>query len=226
MLILFDIDGTLLKSQRAGITAFIQALAEMSGRAIDYEGRRFAGSMDPLIWRSLCAENGLSGIDEGEFRVRYRRLLEQRLATGIARALPGVIALLDALRDHVEVTVGVMTGNYSDTGRMKLAAVGIAPERFAVGAWGEDGAHRRELPLVALARCRDHVARTYRPADVIVIGDTPHDVDCASANGCRSLAVATGPFVPDELRAAGADHVVEDLADTESLLRWFFERGQ
>jgi phosphoglycolate phosphatase-like HAD superfamily hydrolase len=83
-----------------------------------------------------------------------------------------------------------------------------------------DGGHRRELVPVALDRCARNFGQAPRPEDVVIIGDTEHDVDCALAHGCRVVGVATGSTSAEELRAAGAHHVVPDLSDTPTLLAW------
>jgi phosphoglycolate phosphatase-like HAD superfamily hydrolase len=225
MLVLFDIDGTLLLSRGASLRCYRLAAAELFGRELHADGMRTAGGLDPLIWRTLCGVNGIGPAEadarHDAFRAAYARILERELSTGgVAYALPGVPALLDALAARDDVTLGLLTGNYPETGRLKLEAAGLPADRFPVAAWGVDGGHRRELVPVALARCRDAVGRSPPPGQVVIVGDTPHDVDCALTHGCRALGVATGGHAADELRAAGAHHVTPDLADTTSLLAW------
>ncbi len=123
-----------------------------------------------------------------------------------------------------ELTLGVLTGNYPETGRLKLEAAGLDTAWFPVAAWGSDAASRRDLPPLAMRRHETLTGRRLEPGHVVVIGDTPHDVDCARASGCRSLAVATGPYRADDLVASGADLVVEDLSGTESLVKWILDR--
>lgn len=223
MLVLFDIDGTLLLSRGASLQCFQAAGREVLGRDLAVNGRNFGGGLDPLIWRELCRLNGVPDADahHAAFRAAYGRLLRERLAEGgVAYALPGVPALLDALRARDDLSVGLLTGNYPETGCLKLAAAGLDVERFGAAAWGTDGGHRRELLPVALAR---HAARTGRrlpPQRVVVVGDTPHDVDCAAAHGARSLAVATGSHPEHELAAAGASLVLPDLTDAPRVLEW------
>ena len=138
-----------------------------------------------------------------------------------ARALPGVLDLLERLRGLEDTTLGLVTGNYAETGAIKLRAAGIEPAWFPVGAWGADGAHRRELPPVAMRRYLAHAGREIAPERVVVIGDTPADVDCARASGCVAVAVATGPsFSLEELRSHGPDLLLEDLSDVGRLLEW------
>ncbi len=225
MLVLFDIDGTLLLSQGAGMKCFAAAGSALFGREFRIEGLRFGGGLDPVIWRELCAANGVARDDaesqHDRFRALYAELLAERLRpAGTARALPGVTPLLDALGRRAHVTVGLLTGNYPETGRLKLEAAGLASRRFSVSAWGCDGDHRRDLLPVALARCEESTGRRPPREQVVVVGDTPHDVDCAAAHGCRSLAVATGQHDVAELAACGASLAVENLADTDAIVSW------
>jgi phosphoglycolate phosphatase-like HAD superfamily hydrolase len=152
--------------------------------------------------------------------------LEERLRTRpTARALPGVLPLLEALRGLADTTLGLVTGNYAETGTIKLRAAGLDPAWFPVAAWGGDGGHRRELPAVAIERFRRHAGRPIDPERVVVIGDTPSDIDCARANDCIAVAVGTGPsFTLEELRSHEPDLLLEDLRDVERVLDWLTER--
>jgi phosphoglycolate phosphatase-like HAD superfamily hydrolase len=132
--------------------------------------------------------------------------------------------VLGALGSHEAFTIGLLTGNFAETGRMKLTACGIDPEQFAVCAWGDESPHdppeRAHLPPVAMGRYRERYGRAIDPGRVTIIGDTPHDVRCALAHGCRALAVATGQHGVPELTAAGAHRSVSDLAATEDIVGW------
>lgn len=216
MLILFDIDGTLLRTERCGVASMTQAGQELFGAHFGFEGIEVAGRLDCLIWRDLCRRNEIEDCpaNHDRFRSRYGQILAERLTRDpLARALPGVAPLLAALRRREDVVLGLLTGNYPETGRMKVSAAGLDPDQFLVGAWGIDGDSRRALPPVAMRRHRELVGRDIHPERVVIIGDTPHDVDCARHNGCRVIGVATGSFASDQLREAGADVAVETLED-------------
>jgi phosphoglycolate phosphatase len=216
MLILFDIDGTLLLTERAGVASMLVAGRELFGEHFSFDGIAVAGRLDSLIWRDLCARNGVDDTqaNHDRFRARYGQALAVRLTDDpTARALPGVTTLLNDLRRRDALVLGLLTGNYPETGRLKIASAGIDPDQFLVAAWGIDGAARRELPPVAMRRHRELLGRDVAPAHVTIIGDTPHDVDCAKHNGCRVVAVATGSFTTEQLADAGADLVVTNLED-------------
>jgi len=223
MLILFDIDGTLLVSKGAGVRAMIEAGRRLVGDHFVFDGVEFAGCLDPLIFAAAATACGVEDPDglHDEFRRTYTVELEASFKSRpSARALPGVSALLDALDGIEGATLGLLTGNYPETGRLKLACAGIEADRFPVAAWGADGRHRRDLPPVAMERFRAHAGRAIAPEHVIVIGDTPHDIDCARANGCRVLAVATGGSDAAELSEHEPDLLVDDLSDTGTLVAW------
>ena len=183
----------------------------------------FAGMLDTNIWRQLCEYNDVP--DESAHHARFREHYGRRLADLLAgdrtaAPLPGVTALVNALESHPDVTLGLLSGNYAETGRLKVHAAGLRPERFPVGAWAGVAARREDL--VPDAREQYAALHGHEPATerIVVVGDTPADVACAEAHGCRSLAVATGSYGVDELRAVGADLAVETLQQTERLLAW------
>jgi phosphoglycolate phosphatase len=225
MLILFDIDGTLLLTEGAGIRAMGDAGKELFGERFTFDGVEFAGRLDPLIWRDLAAANGIDAVEHhAAFRTAYARHLQRRLeANPTALALPGVADLVTALGRERAITLGLLTGNYEETGRIKLRAAGLDADDFAVHAWATDGEIRRDLPRVAMARYERVRGRPIAGESVVIIGDTPYDVDCARHNGCRALAVCTGAYDTAQLSCCGADLVVEDLANTEAVVEWLLQ---
>lgn len=223
MLVLFDIDGTLLTSLRAGIGAMTTAVRELHGVDPDFEGVEIHGRLDRLIWRDLAAKHGLPAeeADHARFKQTYARHLSERLAAAnTAVPLPGTHALVDAVRATPGVTIGLLTGNYQETGRLKVRHAGFEPDHFVVNAWGDEGPDRRSLVPVARERYQQRLGAALPPERVLIIGDTPADVDCAKAHGARVLAVATGGFTVEALRATPADAVVANLEDTGALVRW------
>lgn len=223
MLVLFDIDGTILLTRGAGIEAMTHAGRELFGDNFTLEGLDTAGRLDGLIWADAAARNRVDDPDRHHeaFRAAYGRHFRRRvLEAGLVHRLEGVKELVDALRTVDGLTCGLLTGNYPETGQMKIEGAGLAIEHFPVQAWGVDGGHRRELPPVAMSRYEVHHGRPIGAERVVIIGDTPHDVDCARHSGCRSLAVATGKFSEDELAQAGADRVVPTLGSTDDLVGW------
>lgn len=226
-LILFDIDGTLLWTDGAGRRAIRDALVAEAGTAGPIDTYGLDGKTDPQIVRDLLtfagvAEPEITARLDGVLR-RYLEFLEAELATpGYAtKLMTGVPQLLRALEPHEAqggALVGLLTGNLERGAALKLAAAGLAPARFAVGAFGSDSSHRPDLPAVAARRAAVRTGREFRGADVVVVGDTPEDVACGRPIGARTVAVATGRFGVPQLRAAGPAHVFPDLADTAAVL--------
>jgi phosphoglycolate phosphatase len=223
-LVLFDIDGTLLWSDGAGRRAIHRALIEIFG-ATGPADHRFDGKTDPQIVRELMRVAGHNDtmIDErmNELFARYVICLREELQdpSHNAVALPGVAALLEALAGRDDVTLGLLTGNLVDGARAKLEAVGIDPEMFRVGAFGTDHELRPELPAIAQRRARELLGVDVAGADVVIIGDTPADVECGRDIGARAIGVATGRYSADELVAHGAVAAFTDLSDTDAVIR-------
>ena len=223
MLVLFDIDGTLVLTQHAGTRSMHAAAREMFGESLTFEDVEVAGRIDPLIWADMAR---IIGIEDHEahhdrFRAGYARHLARRLAeNNTAVVLPGVRELLEALTRLEGVTLGLLTGNYPETGTLKIEAAGLDPAGFAVAAWGSDGESRRDLPSFAMTRYREQTGLDLQGHEVVVIGDTPYDVACARAHGCRAIAVATGSFSRETLAGHEPDLLVENLSETSAIVDW------
>ena len=222
-LVLFDIDGTLLRSDGAGRRAVTRALREVFGSTGpgDYW---FDGKTDPQIVRDLMR---LDGHDDARIDADMRRLLdryvqflnEELTAPGFrASPLPGIPELLDALEAREDVILGLLTGNIEPGARAKLNAVGIEPARFRVGAFGSDHEHRPELPAIAQRRTREALGVHVEGPAMVVIGDTPADVTCGKSLGARAIGVATGRFSVEELLAHDPVAAFPDLTRTDDVL--------
>lgn len=233
MLVLWDIDATLITTSRAGIAAMGRAGRRLFGDGFNEHTVEYAGRLDPLIITDLLDRHAQpSGeVEIQRFREAYRESLEGLLAErNTAVQCPGVAGVLDALEGVGEFcAMGLLTGNFPETGAIKLRAAGIDPGRFPIQVWGCDSPHRPpsrdHLPAVGLERYRARYGRPIAPEEATVIGDTPHDIRCARAHGCRSLGVATGMFSAQELSASGADLALADLTDTERVVSWLMKTG-
>jgi phosphoglycolate phosphatase-like HAD superfamily hydrolase len=219
-LVLFDIDGTLLRGGPAK-DAFHLALLEAFGTAGDIDGHDFSGKTDPQIARELLAGAGL-GHDEIDRGLpilfsAYLRELEARLPDVPVEVLPGIPRLIEALMASGDVALGLVTGNIARGADLKLDSARLRGP-FHVGGFGSDSEVRDDLPPVALERARSRWAVEFSAERVWIVGDTPRDVGCARAHGLRSLAVATGHFTSGALREAGAERVMETLDDTDAVV--------
>ncbi len=226
-LVLFDIDGTILLTSGAGRRAIREALLAEVGTTGAFDRVTFDGKTDPQIVREL-----LSSADHPEYDredliqaicQRYVDLLEIELGGDLrVEVLDGVGAALDAVEAHVEAVLGLLTGNLRRGAELKLRAAGLRPERFVVGAFGSDAAHRPALPAFAVLRAKAFMPEAPSGEDVVIIGDTPADMTCGEAIGARAIGVATGRYEPEALRAAGAYAVFPDMTATDSLLDAIF----
>ncbi len=221
LVVLWDIDGTLMRSSGIGARAFIAAVEEVTGRTWTPERLDFGGRTDPDIATLLL---GAVGVDDVslvpavlEALVRgYAALDADLLAT--VKVMPGVVAALDALALPGAVQT-VVTGNIEVVARQKLAAARLVERlRLECGAYGSDE-HTDRAALVELAITR--VTATGAAVDrerVWVIGDTPRDLVAARAAGVRCLLVGTGAHAYDDLSGSDADLVLPDLAELAVVL--------
>ena len=220
-LVLFDVDGTVLSGGPAK-KAFRVALVEVFGTAGPIQEWEFSGKTDPQIARELLTEAGieLGRIDEGlpEVWDRYLAEMKTRLPSCPTRPLPGVKELLLRLEATQTVALGLLTGNVAGGARLKLGSAGLAPW-LSVGAFGSDHEARNELPAIAIRRAEEHWGVRFSSDEVVVVGDTPRDVDCGRTHGTRTVAVATGRFGFDALCETDADVVLESLEETDCALR-------
>jgi phosphoglycolate phosphatase len=222
-LVLFDIDGTLVLTGGAGLRAMTRACEEIVGHADALDGIPVAGRTDWIILHDTLTRLGRD-LDRQLFdslRDRYVEHLRheiQQAGKGFNGALPGVQTLLDALHPRQDVHLALLTGNFAAGARIKLERFDLW-RYFRCGAYGDDAADRNALVPVAIERAAACGIPAVAPADVIVVGDTPHDVACAKAAGALSIGVATGTFTAAELRACGAAEVFDTLSDTADVLR-------
>ena len=127
----------------------------------------------------------------------------------------GAREALGRIQSMADVEVGILTGNWEAPGRLKLELAQVDHERFSISAWAEDGVVRNDLVPVARARFREHHGA--EPTRIIVIGDTPRDIQCAHAHDAIGVGVATGIHSVEELRNAGADLAIENLLEFDQL---------
>jgi len=221
-LILFDIDGTLIRSGGAGKLAMESALAAAFGLAEVLDGVPYAGRTDRAIGHDLLALHGIDPLEHHRqnLHAAYLAVLPDSLARVPGTVLPGVRALLDALRGE-PVAVGLITGNLRAGAEVKLRHFGLW-DYFPFGGYGDAHLDRDGVARDALAAAESLHARPFD--DIWVVGDTPLDVACARTIGAKSLAVATGWHTPEALAESRPDWLLADLADTESLLAAFRAR--
>jgi phosphoglycolate phosphatase-like HAD superfamily hydrolase len=221
-LLLFDIDGTLMKAGGAGFRAMDRAVEQRLGVHNATKGIIPHGKTDPLILREILRKIGVNRSTTSSLLPLliedYERLLAVEMPRAPAVLLPGVRELLDAFSTQRHVLLGLLTGNLERTARIKLNRFDLN-RFFRFGAFGSDSEHRVALPAIAAGRAERLAGEPVALGRHIqVIGDTPRDVECALANGATAVAVATGGATAEELRSAGAHVVFEDFTHTADVV--------
>lgn len=212
-LLLFDIDGTLVDTGGAGMTALTETALELfgsEGPALD-----LAGSTDSGIFRGLCEHYGRQPEEgfEDDFYAAYLPKLRENLKEPSfgGRILPGVREVLEKVQAQGHV-LGLLTGNIAEGARIKVEHYEL-DHFFSFGAYGDDHWDRNRLGPIALDRAFEAKGQRFHHRETIVIGDTPKDVACAQALGAKCVAVATGQFSVVDLQATGAELVLESLGE-------------
>jgi phosphoglycolate phosphatase-like HAD superfamily hydrolase len=221
-LLLWDIDGTLIASGGAGMRALQVALRNVFGIDGSLADIDFAGRTDRWIMREVFRKFDLAPDEENFVRYfeGYVAALPAELANPHARVLPGVREILHATAAHGRIAQGLLTGNMRRGAQVKLAHHGLW-EHFAFGAFGDDSELRNDLGPHAVRRAAEKHGVNFSATNVWVIGDTPHDIACGQAIGASTLGVSTGGSTLEQLRACAPTAVLENLADTETVLRLF-----
>ena len=221
-MILFDVDGTLLLSGRAGLRAMTRAFQDAFGISDAFKGESFGGRTDSYLVSKALNAAGLPDVDDNHdrFRETYLPLLVEEIqhpGQGHKGLMPGARELLEALQEYHHLHLALLTGNYREAAAIKLQHFEIW-DFFEWGAFSDDHHDRNQLVPIARTRAETYDIPTDAIERVIVIGDTPHDIECARVAGATSIAVATGGFTMEQLNEAGADEVLPDLTDTEKVI--------
>ena len=221
-ILLWDIDGTLIRSTRPGgyKVYTIPVLEEIFGTSGRLADMRVSGMTDlQIVFEALND----AGISQEEILARAEVLVarlteEARRVTGngvkFFELLPGVRETLETLAAHPRYESALVTGNIKPMAELKMELVGLSEFFTLPGAFGDESHNRRDLPARAAERIRKHLQMDLAPEQFIVIGDTPNDIDCAQHFGARAVAVGTGRFYSrEEILACEPDAVLDDLSD-------------
>ncbi|MGD0834839.1 MAG: haloacid dehalogenase-like hydrolase [Candidatus Dormibacteria bacterium] len=222
-LVLWDIDGTLMRAGEIAAVVFERAIEQVLGTRPSRR-LRMAGKTDPQIVREHLALADLSDADRYVEAILARAEVElagaRDLITQHGTVKPGVLDLLRRLDQDDRFLQSVVTGNITANAAVKLGALGLdAWLDLEIGAYGSDSAERRDLVPIAMARAERLRDRRFEPGQVWIIGDTGNDLACARAAGARCLLVATGGETLEALQALDADAVLADLSDTQAVHR-------
>ncbi len=226
-ILLWDIDGTLIRSRRAG--AFkdytIPVLEAVFGTAGRLPRMQVSGMTDLQIVGEALRHEGFTHEDVREriVHLRERYMEEMKKATGngeqFFEILPGVREALAAVHKHPGYRSALVTGNIEPAAYFKMELMGLSEFFDLPGAFGDESHERNDLPALAADRIRRHLNLDLEPSRFIVIGDTPNDIACARHFGARALAVGTGRlYQTSDILACNPDAFLPDLSDAELLL--------
>ena len=218
-ILLWDIDGTLIRSGNAGHRAMNAAAHAHFGLHEAFTNFDFGGRTDPWVLDLLCQKHDLEAPPARleQFYAVYVESLRHELHNPRAITCAGIRETLDHFHAAPDIAQGLLTGNILAGAKVKLEHFGLW-EYFSFGAFADDSGERNRLGPIALERARNHVGRAnLAPSDLIVIGDTPHDIACARAVGAHAVATATGGFTYDVLGTHKPDLLVQDFSDPTPL---------
>jgi phosphoglycolate phosphatase-like HAD superfamily hydrolase len=212
-LILFDIDGTLVRTGGAGVKAFARAFQTEFGLNDGAEKLKFAGRTDVFLVREFFSHHNITpdAMHFERFFETYLRHLTEMILDCKGDVCPGVHQWLNELGNLPGApAVGLLTGNIRRGAAIKLGHYNLW-KKFSFGGFADDCEERDGIAAVAMQRGEEVLKTKLRGAEVLVIGDTPLDIRCARAIGAKVLAVATGGSTVDELQAHQPDWAVENL---------------
>ncbi|HET9237292.1 MAG TPA: HAD hydrolase-like protein [Oligoflexus sp.] len=217
--LLFDIDGTLVRAGGAGKAALARALNELHAVENPYVDINFGGRTDQSITKELFELHGISWSPRvgQEFLDLYAHYFHEALAQRAPILLPGVRELLQRLQDDQRHLMGLLTGNIERCAQIKLDAFQLWPY-FNFGGFGDHHEDRAEIAAEAFRRATLLHGAELRPHEVLIIGDTPADVRCARAIGADVLIVGTGPVAREAIDEAAPDFFHEDLSRLDDIL--------
>lgn len=225
VLVLWDIDRTLLYVGDIDRQVYREAFAEIVGRPAERLPARGTGVTMPLAVRGLLLDNGVPESDVPALLPRIIRLLPELLSRHIpdirrdGQLMPGALTALRAVRKSPELLPTVVTGNLQPNAKVKLRAFDL--HRYVetgIGGYASDDSHRPALVAVAQKRARARHGNPYDRQNTVIIGDSLEDIRTGVEGGARVIAVASGTTPAERLGAEGADAVLPDLTDTDLLL--------
>lgn len=220
-LILFDIDGTLIDSGGAGTRSLNLAFKKLFAIENAFHGISMAGKTDTQIMKEGLMKHGIS--TDGNLSAvtdSYLKHLQKEINNDRKHIKPGVHEILKKLNLIRDLALGLLTGNIESGARIKLEPFRLNAY-FPTGAFGSDDEDRNNLLPIAVNRFEELFQRRIEIDHCIIVGDTPRDVECAHIYGAMCFGVATGPYSYDDLLEAGADYVMQDLSDQNTVLQFF-----
>lgn len=228
-LILLDIDGTLIHTEQSGVTSWkkrlTQAIREVHGVEIsmDFDVHRYNGGVDKGVITAIALDVGLDPKDVHQkfpkTRLAFHRILKEQIASGLVGYKPvaAAVSFVTHLQSQNRHAYGVMTGNIEINGWLKLETAGIR-DYFSFGVFADAVDDRMALARHAVSKATNHFQQAFAPRDIVIIGDTVHDIRCGKHIGATTIGVTTGLTNGyEDLVKEEADLVVDSLMDERVL---------
>ncbi len=224
-LVLWDIDRTLMYVGHIDKRLYFEIFEEILGYPIDALADT-TGRTDPSIFRDTFLQHGIAEHETETLVPRYIDRLAERFADARAdihrdgQLFDGTVDTLKTVNAQPGIIASVLTGNIKPVAVAKLEFFDLHPYVDThIGAYGSDDPDKATLVTIAQQRAAAKHGHTFDRSDTVLIGDSPHDVDAGRHGGATTIAVATGKHTAAELRDAGADTVLDDLRDTDTVLK-------
>ena len=215
MLYLFDIDGTILSPGPSARKAINQAIENFTGVPPNLQIKDVAGMTDRLIVRNALEKSGADGdITEviTDIINDYLTIFENTyLKSDGAFVFEDALHLVHKIKEK-SFPLGLLTGNVKRGAKIKLGKFDLM-KHFSFGVYGEEGATRSDLPIVARNRAKEILGKSFEFEDIVLVGDTPEDAIAAKVNGCKSIIVCRRQEWYNDIVNAGADLIVDNLDD-------------
>ncbi len=224
-LLLFDIDGTLLRTNGVGKSAVTKALSAFSEASVTTEDVPFSGRTDPAIFQDVLAKNELPTTNRFMRKVidRYVQVMQKALSPENVDVLPGVPTLLAELNALPDVQLGLVTGNVEPIAYAKLSTVDL-DKYFPFGSFGSDHSERAELPAIAARRASTFTGQSFRLDEhAVLVGDTVHDIRCGQAVDACVVSVCTGRYERHHLHQHTPDLVLDSLRHKDAFFDYVMD---
>lgn len=222
-LLLFDIDGTLLRTDGAGTRAANRAFEKIYGVKEAMTKIDAAGKTDPIILKEIFQnefQRDYAPEEAQELYKHYVPFLEEETQYSETVVMPGIPELLESLSPRKDMVLGVATGNIEKGAWIKLRSGGL-DSHFSFGGYGSDSHIREHLILKAYERAQSHIGHSIEIKKRFVIGDTPYDINHGRAAGAITVGVATGGYTREQLEEHNPDHLFDDLSDLKTVVQIF-----
>lgn len=223
-IVLFDIDGTLIEQNEIIDYSFSKATENILGIKIHMTGTSIFGKTDSQIISSIVLRNANNPTKKLEQSIKkeYIKIYKNSIPNFNLKTCVGIPKLLDRLSNAKNCILGLLSGNFKELIKPKFEFVSINFSIFKVGVFGNDSQNRNDLPLIALRRINNKLSMNFGTNSLILIGDTPYDIECARKANARIISIASGKFKYEILDRYSPDFIFYDATDVENIEKAIF----